>query len=389
MYYTQFALFALLCEVSLMKKIKVAQIIGKASNGGVEACILNYYKNVDRDKIQFDFFVSETSDIINEEIIKDLGGSIVITPKYTNLFKYINFLIKTFKKNEYDIVHSNLNSLSVFPLFAAKIAKVRIRIAHSHSTTNKKEVLRNLIKNFLKLFSKLFANEYFACSELAGIWLFGKNTFKKGEVFVVNNAVDLNRFKFNNNVRDEVRSELGICKDTIVLGNVGRLSTQKNQKFLINLLSELDLSKYKLLILGQGNLDGELKKQAQDLKLQNNIIFVKKTSTPERFYNSFDLFLLPSLYEGLPVSGIEAQVNSLPCLFSVNVTRETKVLESTKFLSINSTAYRKEEIEKIDIFKRDNSEDFLKNFSKYDIVNQGKILTNKYLQLIAKYEKTK
>ena len=99
--------------------------------------------------------------------------------------------------------------------------------------------------------------------------------------------------------------------------------------------------------------------------------------------------MLPSLYEGLPVSGIEAQVNSLPCLFSDNVTRETKVLKSTKFLSINSTAYRKEEIEKIDIYKRDNSEDFLKNFSKYDIVNQGKILTNKYLQLIAKYEKTK
>lgn len=372
-----------------MKKIKVAQIIGNAANGGVEACILNYYKNIDRSKIQFDFFVSKTSDLINEKVIKALGGNVVITPKYTNLFKYIKFLIRTFKKNEYDIVHSNLNSLSVFPLFAAKIANVRIRIAHSHSTTNKKEVLRNLIKNFLKLFSKLFANEYFACSELAGIWLFGKNTFKKGEVFVVNNAVDLNRFKFNNNVRDEVRSELGICKDTIVLGNVGRLSTQKNQKFLINLLSELDLSKYKLLILGQGNLDGELKKQAQDLKLQNNIIFVKKTSTPERFYNSFDLFLLPSLYEGLPVSGIEAQVNSLPCLFSDNVTRETKVLKSTKFLSINSTAYRKEEIEKIDIYKRDNSEDFLKNFSKYDIVNQGKILTNKYLQLIAKYEKTK
>ena len=136
------------------RKIKVAQIIGNAGNGGVEACILNYYKAIDRDKIQFDFFVSQTSDLVDPKVINELDGNVIITPKYTHLFKYIKFLKKAFKENKYDIVHSNLNSLSVFPLFAAKLTGIKVRIAHSHSTTNKKEFLRNLIKNFLKHFSK-------------------------------------------------------------------------------------------------------------------------------------------------------------------------------------------------------------------------------------------
>lgn len=367
------------------RKIKVAQIIGNAGNGGVEACILNYYKAIDREQIEFDFFVSQTSDMINVNIINELGGNIVITPKYTNLFKYVSFLVRTFKKNKYDIVHSNLNSLSVFPLFAAKVAKVKIRIAHSHSTTNKKEIFRNLIKNFLKLFSKLFSNEFFACSELAGLWLFGNKTFKNGKVFILHNAVDLNRFKFSDSIRNETRKKLGISENTIILGNVGRLSAQKNQKFLIDLLRELDSNKYKLLILGQGKLEKELKQQASNLKLENNIIFVEKSNMPEKFYNAFDIFLLPSLYEGLPVSGVEAQVNALPCIFSDKVTREAKVLESTKFLSIKSTSYRKDEINQITVSKRYNCDEFLKKFSKYDIVKQGKILTEKYLELIKHY----
>lgn len=367
------------------KKIKIAQIIGKAKNGGVEACILNYYQAIDRSLIEFHFFIENTSDLINDEVISKLGGKVILTPKYTNLFKYIKFLKKTFSDNKYDIVHSNLNSLSVFPLFAAKLAKVKIRIAHSHSTTNKKEIFRNLTKNFLKLFSKLFSNEYFACSELAGLWLFGEKTLKKGKVFILHNAVDLERFKFDDCIRNETRKNLGISKNTIVLGNIGRLSTQKNQKFLIDLLSKLDCSKYKLLILGQGKLGKELKQKASNLKLENNIIFVEKSNMPEKFYNSFDIFLLPSLYEGLPVSGVEAQVNSLPCIFSDKVTNEAKVLESTKFLSIKSTSDWKDEINKITIGKRYNCDEFLKKFSKYDIVKQGKILTEKYLELIKHY----
>ena len=191
--------------------ILVAQIIGKALNGGVEACIWNYYKAIDKEKVQFHFFVENTSAIIDKEKIEKLGGKIIVTPKYTHIFKYIKFLIKTFKNNKYDIVHSNLNALSVFPLFAAKLAGIKVRIAHSHSTTNKKEFLRNLIKNFLKLFSKTFATDYFACSELAGRWLFGKKAFNSGKVFIVNNAIDLDKFKFDCEKRAEIRKLEPYC----------------------------------------------------------------------------------------------------------------------------------------------------------------------------------
>ena len=178
------------------KKIRVAQIIGKACNGGVEACIFNYFKAIDKSKVTFDFFVENTSDIINKDVIESMGGRVIITPKYTNLFKYLSFLRKKFKQEKYDIVHSNINTLSVFPLFTAWLAGIKVRIAHSHSTSNKKEHLRNLIKGILRPFSKVFATHYFACSELAGRWLFGNRTFNKGKVFVLNNAIDIDRFKF-------------------------------------------------------------------------------------------------------------------------------------------------------------------------------------------------
>ena len=362
------------------KKIKVAQIIGKGKNGGVEACILNYYKAIDRNLIEFHFFLENTSDIINEEIVSKLNGKIILTPKYTSLIKYIKFLKKTFSDNNYDIVHSNLNSLSVFPLFAAWLAGIKIRIAHSHSTTNKKEVLRNIIKNFLKLFSKVFANRYFACSELAGIWLFGKKTFKNGKVFIINNAIDINRFKFNFDLRREVRQELGISNDTILLGNIGRLCKQKNQFFLLEILKELDLSKFKLLILGQGELKNSLLDFAKKNDISNNVIFVDSSPNPEKFYNAFDVFLLPSLYEGLPVSGIEAQINSLPCFFSDCITKEVKIYDEVIFLSIRDGVYNWcNSISKCTVL---NNRVYNIINNKFDINSAAKVLENIYLRFV-------
>ena len=314
------------------KKIKIAQIIGKAKNGGVEACIFNYFKAIDKNKVTFDFFVENTSDIINKEVIESMGGRVIITPKYTNLFKYLNFLRKQFKKEKYDIVHSNLNTLSVFPLFAARLAGIKVRIAHSHSTSNKKEHLRNLIKGILKPFSKVFATDYFACSELAGRWLFGNRTFNKGKVFVLNNAIDIDRFKFNEEKRISTRNKYNIKNDEIVLGNIGRLCSQKNQKFLLDLIEKLD-EKYKLIIVGDGELKEGLENSIKEKGIQNRVIMVSKTDKPEDFYNAFDIFLLPSLYEGLPVVGVEAQINGLPCLFSDNITDECKIAENSSFIT--------------------------------------------------------
>ena len=366
------------------EKIKVAQIVGKGFNGGVEACIFNYFKAIDRSKVTFDFFVENTSDIINKDVIESMGGRVIITPKYTHLFKYISFLKKTFKKNGYDIVHSNLNTLSVFPLFAAWLAHVKVRIAHSHSTSNKKEHLRNLIKNILRPFSKVFATDYFACSKLAGEYLFGKRAVKKGKVFILHNAVDIDRFKFNPETIKQMREKYHIKDDEIVLGNIGRMVEQKNQTFLLDILRNLDLNKYKLVIVGDGPLKEDLRKKTAKLHLENNVIFVEKTAKPEYFYDMFDMFLLPSLYEGLPVVGVEAQVNGLPCLFSNNVTKEVKFSDNVKFLNVRDTKYSEEwssNIKNIACKRNENAS----IIDKFSITKQSESLLNIYEKLV--YEK--
>ncbi len=358
------------------KKIQVAQIVGKGFNGGVEACIFNYFKAIDKSQVTFDFFVENTSDIINKEVIESMGGRVIITPKYTNLFKYLSFLRKKFKQEKYDIVHSNLNTLSVFPLFAAWLAGIKVRIAHSHSTSNKKEHLRNLIKGILRPFSKVFATHYFACSELAGRWLFGNRTFNKGKVFVLNNAIDIDRFKFNEEKRISTRTKYNIKDDEIVLGNIGRLCSQKNQKFLLDLIEKLD-HKYKLIIVGDGELKQDLENSIKEKGIQNRVIMVSKTDKPEDFYNAFDIFLLPSLYEGLPVVGVEAQINGLTCLFSSNITKETKIIENCYFLD-NSNLDKW--IEYVIEFEKNGvrKSAFENHFQKFDINIQSNSLLEKY-----------
>lgn len=164
-------------------KFRIAQVVGKMNSGGVESVVLNYYKNIDREKVQFDFIVDEDSTYIPQELIEEFGGRIYIIPPYQHLFSYMKTLIKLFKTNKYSIVHSHINSLSIFPLCAVQIAKVKIRIAHSHSSSGNNEFKRNIIKYILRPFSKVFPNCFFACSNFAGRWLFGEKIYGFGKSY--------------------------------------------------------------------------------------------------------------------------------------------------------------------------------------------------------------
>ena len=153
--------------------IRIASVIGRYIGGGVEAVTINYYRNIDKNKVQLDFICDEDSTNIPYEEIEKMGGKVIIIPSYSKPFKYHKALKRVLKEGNYKIIHSNINTLSVFSLFAAKCAGVPVRIAHSHSTTNKKEKKKNLMKQMLRPFSKVFATDYMCCSELAGRWLFG------------------------------------------------------------------------------------------------------------------------------------------------------------------------------------------------------------------------
>ena len=320
--------------------IRVAQIIGKWLGGGVESVVMNYYRHIDRNKIQFDFICDNNSTNIPYEEIEKLGGKVILIPPYQKIFKYHNVLKKVLKDGNYKIVHSHINTLSVFSLFAAKCAGVPVRIAHSHSTTNKKEKKKNFIKQILRPFSKLFATDYMCCSELAGRWLFGNKEYDKENVYLLNNAIDLDKFKYNEKVRKEKRKELSISDDTLVIGHVGRFVEQKNHKYLIDIFDEVHKKNKNsiLLLAGQGPLMNEIKEKVNKLRIEDNVKFLGQRNDINELYQTFDVFVLPSLYEGLPVVGIEAQATGLLCLFSKEMTKETKVLNTTEFLSLEQSS---------------------------------------------------
>ena len=352
-----------------MKKegpIRVAHIIGKWLGGGVEAVVMNYYRHIDRSKIQFDFLCDEDSTNIPYEEIEKLGGRVILIPPYQKVFKYQKELIRIFKENNYKIVHSHINTLSVFPLRAAKKAGVKVRIAHSHSTTNKKEWKKNLLKQVLRPFSKVYATNYMCCSELAGRWQFGNKTYDDGKVNLLNNAIDLDKFNYNESLRKKKRKELNIKDDTLVIGHIGRFVAQKNHDYLIDIFNEV-LKKNNnsiLLLVGQGPLMEEIKNKVKELKLNDSVKFLGQRRDANELYQAFDVFLLPSLYEGLPVVGVEAQAAGLLCYLSDDMTKETKVLDITKFMSLNNTP-------------EEWADNILDNVKKYKRIDTSKEMTSK------------
>lgn len=364
-----------------MEPIRIAQVIGKMMNGGVEAVVMNYYRHIERSKIQFDFIVDEDSTYIPREEIESLGGRIYIVPPYQKLYKYIPTLIKLFKENQYKIVHSHINTLSVFPLYAAKKAGVPVRIAHNHSTAAPGERKKNILKYTLRPFAKVYATHYAACSRYAGEWLFGKRSMERGKVTIFNNAIDLNKFKYDENVRNEIRKELGIV-DKFVVGHVGRFCYQKNQEFMIDVFEEV----YKqnpnavLMLVGDGPDRGKIEEKVKDLYLSDRVMFMGNRNDVNRLYQAMDVFVLPSRYEGLPVVGVEAQAAGLPCVLSNKMTVETKMTDNVTFLGINDSAKEWAKIiSSINILPR--------NVRAYiDLFNNGFSITDRACKLTELYE---
>lgn len=371
------------------KPIRVAQIIGKWLGGGVESVVMNYYRNIDRNKIQFDFICDNDSTNIPYAEIESLGGKVILISPYQKVIKYHKELKRVLKDGNYKIVHSHINTLSVFSLFAAKCAGVPVRIAHSHSTTNKKEKSKNLMKQLLRQFSKVFATDYMCCSELAGRWLFGDKEYDKGNVYLLNNAIDLDKFKYDEVVRRKKRKELNIDDDTLVIGHVGRFVEQKNHRFLIDIFNEVHKQKENsiLLLAGQGPLMGEMKEKVKISGIEDSVKFLGQRNDINELYQAFDVFCLPSLYEGLGMVAIEAQVSGLLCFVSTEIPEIAKVTERIVFINLENKIEIWTEI----IFKylknvnRKNI-NFTDGIKKYDIIKEATKLEKKYLNLYKRNE---
>lgn len=367
--------------------IRIAQIVGKWLGGGVEAVVMNYYRHLDHDKIQFDFICDDDSTNIPYDEIEKLGGKVILIPPYQKVFKYQKELRRVLRDGKYKIVHSHINTLSVFPLYAAKKVGVPVRIAHSHSTTNKKEWKKNLLKQVLRPFSKKYATNYMCCSELAGRWLFGDKTYDEGKVYLLNNAIDLDKFKYDKKIRDKKRKELGIKEDTIVIGHIGRFVAQKNHTFLIDIFNQFHKKEKNsiLLLAGQGPLQEEIKNKVRELGLNDSVRFLGQRNDANELYQVFDVFLLPSLYEGLLVVGVEAQASGLLCFFSDDMTKETKVLDSTVFMSLSNAddEWATSILDNYINFRRKDTTSGITK-SNFNIKYETNKLKNKYSELLTK-----
>lgn len=367
------------------KPIRVAHIIGKWVGGGVESVVMNYYRHIDRSRIQFDFICDSDSTNIPYEEIKKLGGNVILVSPYQKVFKYHRELKKVLKEGQYQIVHSHINTLSVFSLCAAKRASVPVRIAHSHSTTNKREKKKDFLKQILRPFSKIFATDYMCCSELAGRWLFGDKEYNKGSVYLLNNAIDLSQFKYNELVQKQKRYELGVSDKTLVIGHIGRFVEQKNHSFLIDIFHEIHKKENDsiLLLVGNGPLLENVKKKVSSLSLDDCVLFLGQRNDVRELYQVFDAFVLPSLYEGLPVVGVEAQATGNLCFLSDDMTKETKILDSTVFMPLDegSKKWSLAILEAIKKYKKHDAKNELTR-NGYDIKMEVTKLESKYLSLL-------
>lgn len=363
--------------------IRVAQIVGKMNNGGVETLVMNYYRYIDKSRVQFDFIFDSDSKNPPIKEIELLGGRAYSVTPYKNIIKYIFQVYKLLKNNKYEIVHSHLNTLSVFPLLAAFLSGTKIRIAHNHSTAVKGEP-KTILKDLLKPFAKIFATHYFACSEYAGRWLFGDKCFDKGRVTIINNAIDLSRFTFNKSKRNLIRTRLGF-DNKLVIGHVGRVVYPKNHEFLIDIFEQI-YKKNKnasLLLIGEGDLKPNIIEKIKALNLENAVTFLGIVKDVALLYQAMDTFVLPSLYEGFGMVAIEAQAAGIKVFCSQAVPKEVKVSDLVEFISLEkSAAYWADII--LENYKSNKSVDYIEQVRKagFDVEIEAEKLLNCYYDLL-------
>lgn len=319
--------------------IRVLQVFNSMNCGGAENMIMNLYRNIDRTKVQFDFLVHTERKCFFDDEILSLGGRIYHAPRYNvaNHFLYKKWW-KSFlsKHKEYRVVHGHMYSIAPIYLRVAK-KHGATTIVHSHSTSELAGI-KELIKSQLRKRAKNSADYMFSCSAAAGLWLYGKDAVEKDNHYILKNAVDTDRFLYNENIRDEVRKEFDI-ENKLVIGHVGRFMEAKNHKFLLDIFETVLRTNENsvLLLVGGGPLENEIKQKAESLGIIDKIVFAGVRNDTHRLLQAMDCFVFPSVYEGLPVAVIEAQASGTPCLVSDSVTEEVCITDLITRLSINES----------------------------------------------------
>lgn len=304
---------------------------------GVAAVVMNWYREIDRSKVQFDFLVCYEREKSYESEIKKLGGRVYTMPSPRR--RPLGFLAsayKIFKEGNYSVFHSHVTQYNFlfFPL--ARIYGVKKIILHSHNPKYSDSKIKGFFAGLMLACVKNMADVKAACSEKAGDFLFGKNA----KYEILNNAVDCKKFAFNSHKRAEIRAKLGLGESDLVLGHIGRFCEQKNQLFLLDVFAELLKRRpdCKLIMAGMGPLEQATKEKAKSLGMEKNTLFMGVYDKPEDLYRAMDIFVLPSLYEGFGLVAAEAQACGLPCFISDEVPDNVHIIHTFKISLKNSPA---------------------------------------------------
>ena len=364
--------------------IRVLQCVSNMDRAGIETMLMNYYRNIDRENIQFDFLVNKSKKGDYDDEILSLGGRIFKSPGL-NPFKFKNyqrFMEKLFQEHpEYKIIHCQNESMGFYALKAAKDNNIPVRIAHSHNTNINKDykypIKMICRKNILKV-----SNYQYACGVEAGKYLFKK------KVPIIHNAINTSFFVYNKDIRDSIRKQYNV-QDNFLVGCVCRFDKQKNPLFLLDIFYELLKIKptSKLLLVGDGNLKEKIVKKIKKLNIEDKVILTGNVPNVNELYQAMDIFLLPSLFEGLPVVGIEAQAAGLKCFISSNVSREVDITGNIIFYSIKNNSKKWAELinEQSEYERYDTRQKIID--AGYDIYTESKKLENMYKRLLKEVQK--
>jgi glycosyltransferase involved in cell wall biosynthesis len=362
--------------------IRVLQIVTQMNRAGLESRLMDIYRNIDRSRVQFDFYTCRKEIGSFDDEIKTMGGVVYYNDpldlkrihRMSNQFKL--FLLS---HTEYKIVHCHLNQWCGLVLKGAEQAKVPVRIAHSR-TSLQKFTVKNMIKNVVKLSTNRYATHYFAVSIKAGEWLFGKRMIKSGKVEIWPNAIDCKKFVFNLQKREKMRKMLGLGND-LTLIHVGNLRPEKNHAFLFQIFKQVldEQPSAKLILVGRDMMDGTTQSLAKGVGIDKSVQFLGSRSDVSDLLQAGDVFVFPSLYEGFPGAVLEAQAAGLPCVISDTITDEVCITNNVKQLPLGDIRPWVEEIIKAVQYERKDTSSQLYR-AGYDITTLTEKLTDFYIK---------
>ncbi|QUG40592.1 glycosyltransferase family 1 protein [Psychrobacillus sp. INOP01] len=373
----------------MTEPIRVLQVFAQMNRGGAETMIMNLYRNIDRSKIQFDFIVhTEEKCAFDDEIYK-LGGKIFRVPAYKgkNHMNYVKSWRNFFEQQpEYNIIHGHVRSTAAIYLKIAKKYKL-VTIAHSHSISSGTG-LSAKVKDVIQYPIRNIADYLLACSKPAGEWLFGEIACKRNNFYILNNAIDTKKFVYSEKIRNGKRNEFPI-KNKLVLGHVGRFNASKNHDFLIDIFKAVcDRNENAVLMLvGDGELRKTIEKKVNDLDLGEKVIFTGVREDIDELIQAMDMFVFPSLYEGLGIVLIEAQVSGLPCVVSDKIPKEAIITSNVEQVRLNNSPKIWSEVilTRLEGYERISPIVEIKNHG-YDIEDSQRWLQKFYLGLVKKDE---